>query len=165
MIDWRFISSNSFMILSKFCELSNLTVYDAINGFKEHIFVSSDLLDERNFLENFQSIINDFIDSTETNFRQTINLIRIFHHVNQPISERRSIGVFSSDDEVSFFNSQLEPIGSASEDFANEIRSENIFGVYDEFFRIFSKVAMIKYPLQNELRYLFPESLNYVTKI
>jgi hypothetical protein len=86
IFDWRYVSYSSFNILSKLCELSNSTVYDAIDRFEEQIFVSIHLLEENIFIENWKSIVNEFIQSTETNFGKTIDALRMFNHVDQLMS-------------------------------------------------------------------------------
>jgi ABC-type transporter lipoprotein component MlaA len=88
IFDWRYVSSASFNILSKLCQLSNSTVYDAIDGFEEQVFVSNRLLDENIFIDNWKSIVNEFIQSTETDFGETINMLRMLNHADQLISER-----------------------------------------------------------------------------
>jgi hypothetical protein len=88
IFDWRYVSSASFNILSKLCELSNSTVYDAIDRFEKQIFVSNRLLDENIFINNWKSIVNEFIQTTETNFGEIINMLRMLNHADQSISER-----------------------------------------------------------------------------
>jgi hypothetical protein len=79
IFDWRDVSYASFNILSKLCELSNSTAFDAIHRFEEQIFVSIHLLEENIFIENWKSIINEFIQSTETNFGKTIDALRMLN--------------------------------------------------------------------------------------
>jgi hypothetical protein len=87
VFDWRSVFSAAFNILSKLCALSNSTVYDAIDRFEGQIFVSSHLLDEKIFIDNWKSIVNEFIQSTETNFGEIIDMLRMLNHADQPISE------------------------------------------------------------------------------
>ncbi len=96
IFDWRYVSSASFNILSKLCALSNSTIYDAIDRFEEQIFVSNHLLDEKIFIDNWKSIVNEFIQSTETNFGATIDMLRMLNHADQPMSETRGGGTLSN---------------------------------------------------------------------
>jgi hypothetical protein len=86
IFDWRYVSSSSFNILSKLCALSNSTVYYAIDRFQEQIFVSNHLLEEKIFIDNWKSIANEFIQSTETNFGEIIDMLRMLNHADQPMS-------------------------------------------------------------------------------
>jgi hypothetical protein len=97
IFDWRYVSSASFNILSKLCALSNSTVYDAIDRFENQIFVSNRLLEEKIFIDNWKSIVNELIQSTETNFGEIIDMLRTLNHADQPMSESLGGGMLSNE--------------------------------------------------------------------
>ncbi|CAF3947819.1 unnamed protein product [Adineta steineri] len=84
--DYRRFLSAHLQALQGLCELSKTSVYDSINQFRTSLFVTSQLLSEKNFRDQLDSLIEQTKSSVPTTFRQLLFLIRNINHGNAYMS-------------------------------------------------------------------------------
>ncbi|CAF3912026.1 unnamed protein product [Adineta steineri] len=84
--DYRRFLSAHLQALQGLCQLSKTSVYDSINQFRTSLFVTSQLLSEKNFRDQLNSLIEQTKSSVPTTFRQLLFLIRNINHGNAYMS-------------------------------------------------------------------------------
>ncbi|CAF1195209.1 unnamed protein product [Adineta steineri] len=84
--DYRRFLSAHLQALQGLCELSKTSVYDSINQFRTSLFVTFQLLSEKNFRDQLNSLIEQTKSNVPTTFRQLLFLIRNINHGNAYMS-------------------------------------------------------------------------------
>ena len=82
--DWRNRGYYQFNLLSKFCQLSNETVENAIKEFLFESFILSNLLSKIEFNIQIEKILIQFFQSTIIYFENLIDAVDIHIQVDQP---------------------------------------------------------------------------------
>ncbi|CAF0824548.1 unnamed protein product [Adineta ricciae] len=85
-IDYRFVGSTYFKLLSIVCRLANETITNALDIFLQSQFISSQVISEELFENQMNSLIEDWKATTLNTFKSTIQLIRQSIDGNQLIS-------------------------------------------------------------------------------
>lgn len=85
--DWIGTASSQFQLLSVLCELTNMTVNDAIHRFIRRPFVSSEVVTKTNFVYQSETAVNQFIEYIAANFRLLLDGIILFTQVDQPYAQ------------------------------------------------------------------------------
>ncbi|CAF1292316.1 unnamed protein product [Adineta steineri] len=84
--DYRRFLSAHLQALQGLCQLSNTAVYDSINQFRTSLFVTSQLLSEKKFGDQLNSLIEQTKSNAPTTFRRYLFLIRNINHGNAYMS-------------------------------------------------------------------------------
>jgi hypothetical protein len=82
--DWRNVASNQFQLLSELCQLANEMTHDAIRRFITQSFIVSTALGETDFRAQLDIAVDQFFQSTISDFALLVNTVGLLTQVDQP---------------------------------------------------------------------------------
>ncbi|CAF1313680.1 unnamed protein product [Adineta ricciae] len=85
--DWRRKLYSYFQLLSNLCQLSRKTTDESIQRFLSQSFVLSNIINENDFNKQFDTILDQFCQSTIIYFNLIIDAIQLLIQVDQPYTE------------------------------------------------------------------------------
>ena len=83
-LDWFTSGVFHFRLVATLCQLANATVEDARRRFALQYLVTSNVITESNFRAQLNASVNRLFETTTMQYRQVVDAMRLFTHVDQP---------------------------------------------------------------------------------